>query len=222
MSKDHSPGDFGRPSGYKSDLEVAETQSSTKSVNTSFGSKNHNAYIMRADGTHEHFFYSPKDGRSGWHGANYETRSNHPRLKTNEQPDKKGAKTMDKNSFVESLKVDKATVDRCNTVSQNHAKTVNTQSAKKSSIDDGGRDRGDSGPASLGREAGNKVGAPNSRSSSDGGHGTSSSNTTSHNSSAGQGSGGQGAGGHGSAGGHSGAGGGQGGHGGSGGGHGGH
>lgn len=119
---------------------------------------------------------------------------------------------MDRNSFVESLKVDKSTVDRCNAVSQNAAKTANTQTAKKSGIDDGGRERGDSGPASLGREAGNKAGAPNSRSYSDGGHGTSDSNTSSHNAAAGHGSGGQGAGGHGGAGGHSGTGGGHGGH----------
>lgn len=53
MSKDHIPSDFGRPSGYKSDLEIAETGSKVKSINTSFGSKNHNAYIMRTDKTHE-------------------------------------------------------------------------------------------------------------------------------------------------------------------------
>lgn len=60
MSKDHIPSDFGRPSGYKSDLEVAETGQMVKSINTSFGSKNHNAYIMRKDSTHEHFYYNPK------------------------------------------------------------------------------------------------------------------------------------------------------------------
>lgn len=212
MSKDHSPGDFGRPSGYKSDLEVAETQASTKSVNTSFGSKNHNAYIMRADGTHEHFFYSPKDGRSGWHGSNYPTRNNHPKMKTTEHTDKNGGKAMDRNSFVESLKVDKATVDRCNAVSQNAAKTANTQTAKKSSIDDGGRERGDSGPASLGREAGNKVGTSSTHSSSESGHGTSGPSSSGHSAAASHGIGGQGAGSHGGAGGHSGTGGGHGGH----------
>lgn len=212
MSKDHSPGDFGRPSGYKSDLEIAETQASTKSVNTSFGSKNHNAYVMRADGTHEHFFYSPKDGRSGWHGSNYPTRNNHPQSKTAEHTEKSGGKTMDRNSFVESLKVDKATVDRCNAVSQNAAKTVNTQTAKKGGIDNGGRERGDSGPASLGREAGNKVGTPSTHSASESGHGTSGSSVSGHCAGSSHATGGQGTSGHSGAGGHSGTGGGHGGH----------
>lgn len=78
MSKDHMSSVFARESGYKSNFEVAETSPMVKSVNTSFGSRNHNAYIHRSDGTHEHFFYFPKDARSGWHGHNWETRSNHP------------------------------------------------------------------------------------------------------------------------------------------------
>lgn len=78
MSKDHVPSDFARESGYKSDLEIAETGPMVKSINTSFGSMNHNAYIMRSDGTHEHFYYSPKDGKSGWHGSSWETHNNHP------------------------------------------------------------------------------------------------------------------------------------------------
>lgn len=211
MGKDHSPGDFGRSSGYKSDLEVAETQASTKSVKTSFGSKQHNAYVIRADGTHEHFYYSPKDGRSGWHGSNFPTHQNHPKMNTTEPTDKKGEKTMERsNSFLESLKVDKATVERCNAVSKNNAAKSTAQTVKKSGIDNGGRERGDSGPGSLGREAGNKAG-----------------NALAHNASkGGQGTGVQSAAGHNSAGGHSGSGGGHGGsgggHGGSSGGHGGH
>lgn len=211
MPKDHRPGDFGRKSGYKSDLEVAETQASTKSVNTSFGSKNHNAYIMRSDGTHEHFFYSPKDGRSGWHGSNYPTRNNHPKMNTTEPTDKKGEKTMERsNSFLESLKVDKATVERCNAVSKNNAAKSTAQTVKKSGIDNGGRERGDSGPGSLGREAGNKAGNALAHNAAKGGQGTGVQSAAGHNSAGGHG---------GSGGGHGGSGGG---HGGSSGGHGGH
>ena len=191
MSKDHIPSDFARKSGYKSDLEVAETGPMVKSVNTSFGSRNHNAYIHRSDGTHEHFYYSPKDAKSGWHGHNWETRNNHPQVQTKSKTNPEGGKTMDKNSFIESIKVDKATVDRCNEVSRNAAKNATTQSGGKSGADHGGRERGDSGPASLGREPGNKDGSFSTRSISSEGHGSS-----------GQGSSGHGEGGHGSTGGH--------------------
>lgn len=71
MSKDHSPGGFDRSNGYKSDIEVAETGPMVKSVNTSFGSKNHNVYVMRTDKTHEHFYYNPQTLKSGWHGNNW-------------------------------------------------------------------------------------------------------------------------------------------------------
>lgn len=198
MSKDHVPSDFARKSGYKSDLEVAETGPMVKSINTSFGSKNHNAYIRRSDGTHEHFYYSPQDARSGWHGHNWETRNNHPQFQTKAQPNPKGGKPMDKNSFIESIKVDKATMERCNEVSRNAAKNANTQSGRKSGVDDGGRERGDSGPASLGRESGNKGGSSNVHSSPGKGQGSSGQGSSGHGDSGHGSSGGQGSsGGHG-------------------------
>lgn len=147
MSKDHKPSDFGRPSGYKSDLEVGETGPNVKSINTSFGSKNHNVYVMRSDHTHEHFFYDPVTQRQGWHGNNYHTKNNHPHVK--------GGKKMsgEKNEFLERIRVDKETQARLNEVAknQNH---VHNRSNK--GTDDGGRERGDEGPGTLGREAGNK------------------------------------------------------------------
>ena len=206
MSKDHIPSDFGRPSGYKSDLEIAETSSKVKSINTSFGSKNHNAYIMRTDKTHEHFYYNPQTQKSGWHGHNYETRNNHPQLK-------KGETNMEKsNSFIEGLKVDQATINRCNEVSRNATQKTNVQNTRSQSID-GGRERGDSGPGSLGRESGYKSGESNSghegnsvahSSSSNGasGHSTSGEGSSGGHGNGGEGSGGQGSGGQGSGGGH--------------------
>lgn len=207
MSKDHIPSDFGRPSGYKSDLEIAETGSKVKSINTSFGSRNHNAYIMRRDSTHEHFYYNPATQKSGWHGHNYETHNNHPQL-NNENVDKKGEAKMEKsNSFLESIKVDQATIDRCNDVSKNAAKNANVQNTKSTSVD-AGRERGDSGPGNLGRESGYKTGdstssheGSNNGHSSEGtgtsGHSNSGEGTSGGHSSGGQGDGGQGSGGQG-------------------------
>lgn len=198
MGKDHTPSGFNRPSGYQSDLEVAETGPMVKSVNTSFGSKNHNAYIMRTDKTHEHFFYDPQTQRSGWHGSNYETRNNHPQLVANTNLQTKGGKNMERsNSFIESLKVDQATINRCNDVSRNAAKNANMQSGKTSG-DDGGRDRGDSGPGSLGREPGNKSGeGVREHEGINGGHGGPSQGAGGHGSCGGQGEGGHGSGGYG-------------------------
>lgn len=116
---------------------------------------------------------------------------------------------MDRNSFIERIKVDKTTVERCNEVSRNAAKNV--QTGRKNAADDGGRERGDTGPASLGRESGNKSGPSNAHSASgegqghsgqspsghgEGGHGT----TGGQGSVGGHGNGGQGGGGHGSGG----------------------
>lgn len=227
MSKDHVPSDFSRSSGYKSDLEKAETGPMIKSVNTSFGSKNHNAYIMRSDGTHEHFYYSPKTQKSGWHGHKYPTRNNHPDQQTRTKSE--GAKSMDKNAFLESIKADKATIEKTNQVSKNAAKNMSNQSGKKGGQDNGGRERGDTGPLSQGRESGNKGGpAPISQNSSGKGQSSNGQNSSSGHSSGGQaassghsfggsntggghgagssgtgghGSGGQGGGGHGSSGG---------------------
>ena len=212
MSKDHTPSGFDRPSGYKSDLEIGETMPNTTKVNTSFGGRQHNAYTMQKDGTHEHYYYNPKQQRSGYHGANYPTHHNHPQLQNNISEKSKGEVKMERsNSFIDSIKVDKATVDRCNNVSRNAAQKANVQSAKYMA-DDGGRERGDSGPGSLGRESGNK-------SSGQSGHeGANSGQGSSGHGASGQGSGGQGNGGQGSGG--QGCGGqGSGGHGGSGGGH---
>lgn len=78
MAKNHAPGGFDRPSGYKSDLEVAEERGTR--INTSFGSQNHNVYVHNAEHTHEHFWYDPATGVSGYHGENVPTRSNHPDL----------------------------------------------------------------------------------------------------------------------------------------------
>ena len=197
MSKDHAPGDFARKNGYRSDLEIAESGPMVKSVNTSFGSKNHNAYVHRTDGTHEHFFYSPKDARSGWHGHNWETRNNHPQspVKESTNTSTTGGKTMERNSFIESLRTDKATIDRCNRVSKTVAEKSQMATGKRVG-DDGGRERGDTGPASLGREAGNKCGPSNARSASGEGHGGQSAQghgTSGHGgANGGQGAGGQG------------------------------
>lgn len=183
MSKDHMPSDFGRPGGYKSDLEIAETSSKVKSINTSFGSKNHNAYIMRTDKTHEHFYYDPQTQKSGWHGNNYETHNNHPQLNI-EHVNKKGDAIMEKsNSFIESLKADQATIDRCNEVSKNATQKINIPTLRSQSVD-GGRECGDSGPGSLGREFGYKSGESNSgHEENDAAHSSSSNGTSGHSSS---------------------------------------
>lgn len=206
MSKDHTPSGFDRPSGYQSDLEVAETGPMVKSVNTSFGSKNHNAYIMRTDKTHEHFFYDPLTQKSGWHGSNYETHNNHPQLPASTHVQSNGGKNMARsNPFIESLKVDQATMDRCNDVSRNAAKNANTQ-GRNTAADDGGRERGDNGPGSLGRESGNKSGEnANGHTGANDGHGTSGAcvsgqGADGHGAEGGQSSGGHSSGGHGSGG----------------------
>lgn len=209
MSKDHKPSDFGRSSGYKSDLEIAETGSKVKSINTSFGSKNHNAYIVRTDSSHEHFYYDPATQKSGWHGHNYETANNHPN-QNQDNIEGKGESSMAKsNSFLEGIKVDQATIDRCNEVSRNVERSTNVQSTRNTTVD-AGREHGDSGPGSLGRESAYKA-ADNTSShegvdsghSSEGngvsGHSASSEGTSGGHSAGGQGDGGQGSGeGHGS------------------------
>lgn len=196
MSKDHVPSDFARSSGYKSDLENAETGPMVKSVNTSFGSKNHNAYIMRSDGTHEHFYYSPKTQKSGWHGHNYPTKNNHP--DSQQKSNSNGGKLMDRNSFIESIRVDKATINKTNQVSQNFSKNMESKSSNKV-MDNGGRERGDTGPMSHGREGGNKAGLA-SHSTSNSAHSSNGQGSTAGGqpASSGHGTGGQGSGGHGS------------------------
>lgn len=126
----------------------------------------------------------------------------------------KGEKTaMQKNEFLESIKADKATISRCNEVSKNAAKSLNSQSGIKVGSDNGGRERGDTGPMSHGRESGYKSGlassSPGSSSrdhSSNGqggasGHSNGGQSSSGQNSAGGHGSGGQGGnGGHGSSG----------------------
>lgn len=210
MGKDHDPSDFSRPSGYKSDLENAETGSLVKSINTSFGSRNHNAYIMRSDGTHEHFYYDPQTQKSGWHGYRYATKNNHP--DKNADLKSEGGKKMDRNSFIQSIKASKATINQCNQVSKNWSQNQATQSGKNGK-DNGGKERGDSNnaPMSHGREGGNKGGPPATHSTSNGGHTANGQSTASGHSSSGvssggghssggQGTSGQGSGGHGSGG----------------------
>lgn len=146
-----------------------------------------------------------------------------PKIQTNNtqahnNADNGGKQAMDRYSFVESIKADKATIDRCNEVSKNAAKNMNNQSGKKGGLDNGGRERGDTGPMSHGRESGNKGGtAPSSHSSSgeghssngqggspghsSGGQASSSGHSSGSSGTGGHGSGGQGGGGHGSSGG---------------------
>ena len=196
MSKDHTPSDFNRSSGYRSDLEVAETGPKVKSINTSFGSKNHNAYVMRRDGTHEHFYYNPQNQKSGWHGHNWETHNNHP----NNQTNYKGEKTMDRNAFIESIKADKATIQRCNEVSRNAAERSHDNSDSSKAHDSGGYERGDSGPMSEGREPGYKCDQSNAHNSSGDAH--SSGQASSGHGEGAHGTGGHTSGGHGGNGGH--------------------
>lgn len=76
MAKDHAPGGFDRPSGYKSDLEYAEERGTR--INTSFASGNANVYVHNAEHTHEHFWYNPETCSCGYHGENVPTHNNHP------------------------------------------------------------------------------------------------------------------------------------------------
>ena len=96
---------------------------------------------------------------------------------------------MDRNSFIESIKADKATINRCNEVSHKASKN---QGGKEYGIDNGGRERGDIGPASHGRESGYKGGALGFHENADQSQGYS-----------GQAPSGHGEGGHSSSGGHS-------------------
>ena len=147
MSKDHSPSDFSRQSGYKSDLEIAETSSKAKTINTSFGSKNHNSYVMRTDG-HEHFWYEPSTRKSGWHGYNYKTKSNHPTEESLKSA-KKMSNNEKRNEFLNSLKVEKSTKQNSENISRNNVKCQTVH---------GGCEIGDEGPGGHGRNADYKGG----------------------------------------------------------------
>ena len=64
-----------------------------------------------------------------------------------------------KEDFHKSLKVDQATLDKIAAVSKNY----NSNSKKKSSNEDGGREIGDEGPGGLGRESALKGGNKTSK-----------------------------------------------------------
>lgn len=159
---------------------------------------------------------SPHENRSHSHEMPKTQINNN--MQTHNNADKGGKTAVERYSFLESIKADKATIDRCNEVSKNAAKNMNTHSGKKGGLDNGGRERGDTGPMSHGRESGNKGGtAPSSHSSSgkghssngqggspghsSGGQASSSGHSSGSSGTGGHGSGGQGGGGHGSSGG---------------------
>lgn len=74
---------------------------------------------------------------------------------------------MSRSSFLDSIRVDQATIDRCNEASKQASQNAENSSGKKSGVDDGGYERGDTGPASQGREPGFKWGeAPDLQSNS--------------------------------------------------------
>lgn len=157
---------------------------------------------------------NPHENRSHSHEMPKTQTKNNTSL--NENISNKGENpSMEKNGFLESIKADKATIDRCNEVSKKAAKNMNSQSGKKGGLDNGGRERGDTGPMSHGREGGNKGGsAPAFHSSSgeghssngqggspghsSGGQASSSGHSSGSTGTGGHGSGGQGGGGHGS------------------------
>lgn len=59
----------------------------------------------------------------------------------------------EKNSFLERIRCDQATIDKVNAVSRNSNQPVHRTAEV---TNDGGRERGDEGPGSLGRESGLK------------------------------------------------------------------
>lgn len=65
--------------------------------------------------------------------------------------------TSKNNSFLDSLKVDAETQAKLAEVSKNYNRSKKNPSSKKSA-DEGGREKGDEGPGSLGREPGFKKG----------------------------------------------------------------
>ena len=127
---------------------------------------------------------SPHENRSHSHEL--------PKNQINNNSDNGGKPAMDRNAFLESIKADKATIEKTNQVSKNAAQNMSNQSSEKSGQDNGGRERGDSGPMSHGREGGNKGGQSpsaghSSGGSGSGGHGTGSSGMGGHGSSCGHG-----------------------------------
>lgn len=128
---------------------------------------------------------SPHENRSHSHEMPKTQTNNN--TQTDNNADKGGKSTMGKNEFLDSIKVDQATIDKTNQISKNAAKNMNNQSGKKGGQDNGGRERGDTGPLSQGRESGNKGGpAPTSQSSLGKGQSSNGQNGSSGHSSGGQ------------------------------------
>ena len=160
----HQPIDGKYDLGHKAEHEYwREAQKAEKEGLTQkqFNDKMNNPDIYQIE--------SPHENRSHAHEM--------PKTQTNNNTQNinnvnKGGKTaMGRNEFLDSIKADKATIDKTNQVSQNTAKNMNVQSGKKGGLDNGGYERGDStsAPLSHGRESGNKGGvAPTSHSGSSG------------------------------------------------------
>lgn len=160
---------------------------------------------------------SPHENRSHSHEMPKTQPKNN--TQTHNNADKGGKSTMGKNEFLNSIKVDKATQQRLDTVMRQHSQN-NKSSSSKAKSDNGGRERGD---AMYGRESGlkhggeeggktsssasshNSTSAPshtNGGQASSSGHGSAGSSSSSGHSSGSSGTGGHGSGGQGGSGGH--------------------
>lgn len=99
----------------------------------------------------------PHENRSHAHEMPSKLNTNRSmNLKLAEIRSNEGGKYMGRNTFADRIKVDKATVERCNEVSRNAANRLKEPSSKNNVINNGGRERGDTGPLSHGRESGFK------------------------------------------------------------------
>lgn len=152
---------------------------------------------------------SPHENRSHSHEMPKALTNNNTQTQNNAD---KGEKTMGKNEFLDSIKVDKATQQRLDAVMKQHSQNSKELSSKAKS-DNGGRERGDS---MYGRESGLKHGgeeggkttssasshnATSASSHASGGQATSSGHSSGgSNSGGGHGTGSSGTGGHGSGG----------------------
>lgn len=185
--------DLGHKPGYEfwREAEKAEKEGLTQEQ---FNNRMNNPDLYHIECPHENRSHSHEMPK---------TQENKTQNKENSSKGEKPA--MGKNEFLDSIKVDKATIDKTNQVSKNAAKNINNQSAEKGVLDNGGRERGDTGPLSQGRESGNKGGpVPNSHSSLGEGHSSNGQSSSSGHSSGGQvSSSGHSSGGQGGSGGHS-------------------
>lgn len=199
--------DLGHKPGHEFwwEVEKAEKEGLTQEQ---FNNKMNNPDLYHIESPHENRSHShemPKTQIT----SNTQTHSN---------ANKGGKPTMGKNEFLDSIKVDKATQQRLDTVMRKYSQNQKNSSFKEKS-DDGGRERSDtmygreSGLKHGGEECGKTSYSASSRSStsasahmnggqtSSSGHGSSGSSSSSSGT-GGHGSGGQGGGGHGSSGGH--------------------